>query len=496
MQQDVTSQENRNIIFNYLEYATFVDRKGQMAKLERSTLKQDIYGCDITLSNGTALQAWNKTISGFLSHSASTGITLGETLELAPDFALAQSCKGLFSLLLGRKELNEVASEAYATAKASDKQNPVTERERYFINALGAWLSGSLRQAILEMEKVLAKWPHDALAMKLSHAIMFMLGDSNGMRTSLENIAQAYAKHPAEGYFNGCYAFTLEETGDYNKAEEIGRRALELAPDDAWGLHAVTHIFDMTGRAKEGLDWINGKQAAWQHCNNFRYHVWWHIALMHLDIGNYDKVLELYDEDIRKDKTDDYRDISNATSVLLRLEFDGIDVGNRWQELSDLASARTDDNCVAFADLHYMMAFCGNFDEKPATQLLQNMQSAETRHHSEMASIIHKPGVLAAKGLEAFRDHDFTLAHDCLAKARPTLQSIGGSHAQRDVFERLAIESALRGGLVPQAKSLLQERDLHRGHKDGYSESRWRVINSNSRSGAQQIAGVAAKNIA
>lgn len=459
-------------------------------------MKQDIYGCDVTLANDNALQAWNKTLHGFLAHSASTGITLGETLELEPEFALAHSCKGLFSLLLGRKELNEVATEAFSAAKASDKQNPISQRERHFINALGAWLQGSPRNAISEMEAVLTKWPHDALAMKLSHAIMFMLGDSQGMRSSLENISEAYFGHAAEGYFNGCYAFTLEETGEYTRAEKQGRRALELAPDDAWGLHAIAHIFDMTGRAKEGLNWLDGKQAAWQHCNNFRYHVWWHIALMHLYLGNYDKVLELYDEDIRKDKTDDYPDISNATSVLLRLEFEGVDVGNRWQELSDLSSARTDDNCVAFADLHYMMAFCGNFDEKPATQLLQNMQSAETSHHNELASIIHKPGVLAATGLEAFRDQNFTLAHDCLAKARPTLQAIGGSHAQRDVFERLAIESALRGGLTTQAKSLLQERDLHRGYKDGYSESRWRAIKTNSRSGAQQIAGVAAKNIA
>ena len=458
-------------------------------------LKQDAYGCDITVSSHDALIAWNKTLHGFLAHSASTGITLGETLELEPEFALAQSCKGLFSLLLGRKELNEVATEAFLNAKASDKANPVTQRERHFINALGKWLQGSLRKAIAEMEAVLAKWPHDALAMKLTHAIMFMLGDSKNMRTSLENIFETYQGHKAEGYFNGCYSFTLEETGEYKRAEIYGRRALELAPDDAWGLHAITHIFDMTGRAKEGLEWIDGKEAAWQHCNNFRYHVWWHIALMHLDLGNYDKVLELYDEDIRKDKTDDYRDISNATSVLLRLEFEGVNVGDRWQELSDLAATRTDDNCVAFADLHYMMAFCGNFDEKPATQLLSNMQSAETRHHSELTAIIHKPGVLAATGLEAFRDQSFALAHDCLIKARPALQTIGGSHAQRDVFERLAIESALRGGLTTQAKTLLQERDLHRGYKDGYSESRWSVIKTGSQGGAQQIAGVAAKNI-
>ncbi len=120
-------------------------------------LKQDSYGCDVTVSNDNALSAWNKTLHGFLAHSASTGITLGETLELEPEFALAQFCKGFFSLLLGRKELNEVANEAFASAKASDKQNPVSERERHFINALGFWLEGNLRAAISEMESVLKK---------------------------------------------------------------------------------------------------------------------------------------------------------------------------------------------------------------------------------------------------------------------------------------------------------------------------------------------------
>ncbi len=459
-------------------------------------LKQDLYECDLTLQNTNALETWNKTVHGFLSHSATTGVTLAQTLEIEPEFALAQSCKGLFSLLLGRKELTETAQEAFVTAKASDKANPVTQRERHYINALGFWLGGSLRNAVAEMETVLAKWPHDALAMKLSHAILFVLGDSKAMKASLQNVFDVYKGHKAEGYFNGCYAFTLEEAGEYKRAENHGRLALELAPDDAWGLHAITHVFDMTGQAKEGLAWIKGKEAAWQHCNNFRYHVWWHIALMHLDLGNYDKTLELYDEEIRKDKTDDYRDISNATSVLLRLEFEGVNVGKRWQELSQLSSTRTDDNCVAFADLHYMMAFCGNYDEKPATQLLTNMQLAETRQHNELTKIIRKPGVLAATGLEAFRDHDFTKAYQYLTKARPMMEKIGGSHAQRDVFERLAIESALRGGLNAQAKTLLQQRDLHRGHKDGYSKSRWKIIQGNAQSGTYNIAGVAAKNIA
>lgn len=444
-------------------------------------LKQDIYGCDTTIENNDALDAWNETVKGFLSHAATTGPALTKTLELEPQFALAHSCKGLFSLLLGRRELDKTASDALEFAKNSDLENPVSTRERHYISALEAWIDGKPTRSIHEMEQVLRNWPHDALAMKLSHAIRFMLGDLKGMRTSLEDIMHVYAGHKAEGYLEGCYAFTLEEAGEYTLAEKRGRRALELAPDDSWGLHAVSHVFDMTGRAKEGLEWISDKQDAWAHCNNFRYHVWWHIALMHLDLGHYDTVLELYDENIRKDKTDDYRDISNATSVLLRLEFEGVATGNRWEELAELSANRTNDNCVAFADLHYMMALCGADAKESSAKLLANMAScAETRHHNEFSKAIKHPGVLAATGLEAYRDHDFATAYECLSKARPTLQDIGGSHAQRDIFERLGIEAAVRAGLTLEAKRLLHERDLHRGHKDQYSLSRWALIETQS----------------
>ena len=303
--------------------------------------------------------------------------------------------------------------------------------------------------------------------MKIGQSIRFMLGDSKGMRASLENCLTAYDQdHPSKGYFHGCYAFTLEETGDYVRAEHEGKIALNLAPDDAWGLHAVSHVFDMTGRAKEGLEWMNGKEAAWQHCNNFGYHVWWHIALMHLDLGNFDTVLSLYDNQIRRDKTDDYRDIANATSVLLRLEIEGVDVGERWEELNILSASRVADNCVAFADLHYMMALCHSQDCAPAADLITNMQtSAENKHHCEFTSIIHHPAAQAAQGLEAYRDHNFKSAYFAFKKSKPDLQNIGGSHAQRDIFDRLTIESALRAGLIGEARINLIARDALRGFR-------------------------------
>ncbi len=295
-------------------------------------------------------------------------------------------------------------------------------------------------------------------------------------RASVEAILPAWADHPARGFILGCHAFALEETGEFERAERIGRDGVALAPDDAWGLHAVAHVYESTGRARAGLDWLTGREAAWAHCNNFRFHVWWHRALMHLDLGEYETALALYDADIRAEKTDDYRDISNAASLLARLELEGVAVGDRWEELADLSENRATDGCLAFADLHYMLALCGGERDQAAARLIARMQAARPATHEAQRVIAH-PGLHVAQGLQAFAGGEYAAAFMHLRAGRADLQQIGGSHAQRDVFDRITIEAALRSGYTDAAEALLRDRMARRaGSTDGYTAARLSLI--------------------
>ena len=57
------------------------------------------------------------------------------------------------------------------------------------------------------------------------------------------------------------------------------------------------------------------------------------------------------------------------------------------------------------------------------------------------------------------------------------MQLAGGSHAQRDVFERLTIDSAIRGGFLDEAEHILQERATQRaGRLDSYANTRLELI--------------------
>jgi hypothetical protein len=440
-------------------------------------MNTDIFGQATSLTLAAPLQDWNAAMLGFLAHAAVTPTHLMAVLQAEPGFAQGHAVKGLFYLLLGRRELVAVAETDLANARTALEQGQATAREHRYVQALELWLAGQPGGAIAQLEQLLRDHPRDALAMKLSHAIRFLLGDAAGMRRSVERVLPAYGTdHAAHGYLLGCHAFALEETGDYIRAEIAGRQALWTAPDDAWGLHAVAHVHDMTGNAKKGLDWLAGREAAWAHCNNFRYHVWWHKALMHLDQGQTDAVLDLYDRDIRADKTDDYRDISNATSLLTRLELEGVDVGDRWQELADLSAARTEDGCLIFADLHYLLALTADRREAETKALLQRIHRDAQAGRTDTDLRMARPGVAAAQGLAAFGESRFAAAFAHLSAARADMPRAGGSHAQRDVFERLTIDAGLRAGLLDEAEIVLDERRSRRGAEDAYDAARRDLI--------------------
>ncbi|MDB2407481.1 tetratricopeptide repeat protein [Jannaschia sp.] len=437
--------------------------------------RHDVFDQPVTLTDPAAVAEWNAMCLAFLAHGAATPTHLGRLLELAPDYAAVYAVKGLFYALLGRKEVMVEAEAALTKAVTLPEGN---ERERALTAALKAVLRRNPSQAIMALEEVLAQAQGDTLVMKLSHALRFVIGDAKGMRQSVERVMPAHrADHVGRGYLLGCHAFALEETGDYAAAALAGRAALTLAPDDAWGLHAVTHVHDMTADAKGGLAFLEGREAAWSHCNNFRFHVWWHKALMLLDVGRMDAALELYDNHIRAERTDDYRDISNATSLLSRLELEGADVGTRWEELADLSEKRTEDGCLIFADLHYMLALTGDDRGDATTRLLARLAQDADAPCDEVSARMANPGLAAAQGLESFGEGDYSKAFTQLMVARPTMQSAGGSHAQRDVFERITIDAGIRAGHLTEAERVLADRTMRRGgYEDGYAAVRRQLI--------------------
>ncbi|MGB0695586.1 MAG: tetratricopeptide repeat protein [Rhodospirillaceae bacterium] len=428
---------------------------------------------------------WDAVVRAALAHDAVTADLIAGLLKQAPLFALGHAVHGLFCMMLGRRETDAMAVDDLAKAQGAAQVIGVTAREQAYIAALEDYILGRQWVVAERMDAILRMHPEDALALKIGHSVRFILGDSAGMRRSIEAVIDAYGPdHPACGYVYGCYAFALEETGAYDKAMAMGQKGLALVANDAWGLHALAHVHDMTGRPEDGVAWLTPRSAQWAHCNNFRFHVWWHLALFHLALGEIDQVLELYDREVRSEHTDDYRDISNGVTMLARLEMEGVDVGDRWEELAALSCNRIQDGCVVFADVHYAMALVGaggRENTQAAQALLARMKGDAIADGSalrrDQGMIAAKIGLPVTEGLVAFFDRRWAEAHDHFSSVRSDLIKIGGSHAQRDIFEWLTIDAAMRAERVETAASLIRDRARRRGARDRYTEKREAAAN-------------------
>ena len=162
----------------------------------------------------------------------------------------------------------------------------------------------------------------------------------------------------------------------------------------------------------------------------------------------------------------------------MRLELEGHDVGDRWDELADLCERRTADSCLIFADLHYLLALIGGGRETAIRRMMTRLHAdAQRSDGDEMTARMADPGLAAARGLEAFGEGQYKSAFTNLKQARRSMQLIGGSHAQRDVFERLTIDAGLRAGYLDEAETILTERSRRRaGALDRYATTRLDLI--------------------
>ena len=90
------------------------------------------------------------------------------------------------------------------------------------------------------------------------------------------------------------------------------------------------------------------------------------------------------------------------------------------------------------------------------------------------APVYRRIGLPLCRGLAAYRAGDHGAAVEHLLPIRYEVVAVGGSHAQRDVFQQTLIWAALADGRDRLARALLAERVAQRPHSlptwVGYAE--------------------------
>ena len=74
---------------------------------------------------------------------------------------------------------------------------------------------------------------------------------------------------------------------------------MEQSPQDIWAIHSMAHVKEESLKSREGLQLLKDKEPNWSNNGSLNTHVWWHVALFHFQLGEYEQALTLYDDTIK-----------------------------------------------------------------------------------------------------------------------------------------------------------------------------------------------------
>lgn len=423
-------------------------------------MPRDAQGNEATFASDAAAAAFDATVAAFLKYRLDTPVHLKAALKLDAEAPMLHALKAGFSMLAYNTGFVPAARASVATARGL-RPNP---REALHLDALEAWADGGQDRAIAIWERLITQHPRDIVAFRFHHFSAFWMGRAPAMYRMVEHALPHWdGDTPGFGSVLACRAFAHEECGSYTIAEQAGREAIRRDPADLWAAHAVAHVLEMQGRRAEGIGWITNLTPHFAEGNNLRHHIFWHQAMFHLERGEHDEVLRLYDEGFRdlqspvtQIQPDLYIDCQNAASMLFRLERQGVDVGQRWVELADKAEARIGDCLSAFTLPHWMMALTATGRLDAARRMLDAMRDYAQANSGENPRIVRDHAIPCCAALLHRARGEYAQAVAVMRPALGGMYELGGSYAQQDVLEQLFLDVALKANLHADAEMLLE----------------------------------------
>jgi tetratricopeptide (TPR) repeat protein len=401
---------------------------------------KDAQGLVVTTDSAQAIAAINHFIDQALCYGQNAETAILQAIEADPTCVLAHAYAAAYYLT----QENSKAWQQVQPYLQVIQQNlaKITYREKLYVQAILAWANQEIDRAIAFHEQITNKFPRDLISVQQGQYHYFYTGN----KEKLLKIAQkVLPSNPQQHYLYGMVAFGLEQCHQLEAAEKMAREAIALNRYDPWAHHALAHVMETQGRVNEGIAWMESFADTWKNCNSMLYtHNWWHIALYYLEQKNYQKVLKLYDNHIwERANKQSPKDQVGAISLLLRLELRGVNVGKRWQSIIPYLYSRIDEHALPFQDLHYVYALAKAGHTDWVNEMLQSMHYHALSINPFLQKSWLEVAIPAARGMVAHAKGDFNTAVTELKLVLPRLYEIGGSHAQRVLFEEIYHDAVL-----------------------------------------------------
>jgi tetratricopeptide (TPR) repeat protein len=416
---------------------------------------KDRYGLPLTTASQAAADAYVEGIDLLLSQNPDPGERFLSAIAHDDGFAMAHVALGLYQQLRA-----DMPGANAAFARARERTGGTSAREQSLIAAVtkpaapGTSARGGALDAIPMLEQHLDEFPRDYLAVNRLTQTLFFSGLPKA-REQAKTVLDRSAPFLSDDWaFLGGHAFILEEFRHYDEASDRSERALELYPRYAGATHVVAHVNYETCSHGSGSHRLAAWLSEYDRQMPFYCHLSWHLALFELAQGHYSRAVEIYDNDIAPAVASPTK-LADLASFRWRQQLYGCSAGELdWQAMRQLAEAAAGAPAMGFFAAHAAFWCAVVQDEATLGRLIGGLRDLDAKGHPVAGSV----ALPLVQGIAAFGRGDYDETIRQIEPVTGDIIRLGGSHAQREVFEDTLLGAYLRGGHFDKAETLLQQR--------------------------------------
>src|SRR4051794_10226811 len=389
----------------------------------------DRFGLPLSTSCAAARDAYVDASEQALTFYPGALAGYDRAIAADPNFALAHAGKAQVLM----REGNAAGARA-ALMTAKDLAAGLTEREASQVSIFDLGSSGQTEAAIAAVYKHLAAWPCDALVISIAANPNGLIGGSGrlGQKHQIAELMDSVAPHYGDDYwFLSHHAMALSEDGRLAEARPKIERSMALNPKNAHGAHGFAHVCYESGEPDTARAFLLPWLAEYPRDGFFYGHLSWHLSLVEIALGHWEKALQLYRDAIELSfhSGGPQQKMSDGCAFLWRSELAGYPRNAaEWRSLYDYASKALPRPGSGLPDLHVILAYIVIGDH--AALNTRNRQIEELAAARRYPSGSYLPEL--ARGFAAFERQEFFAAIEALAPLTGQNERIGGSRAQHD----------------------------------------------------------------